>query len=134
MANTHRFFLKSYSTILGILLTFLGFAVSCSGKMEYGSPSAKFIVKGKVESSGTNTPVKNIQVIMQGDSTLTDSTGHYQVVSRGFPQNLTFPIRFDDIDGTLQGEYTKLDTVVEFKDPEFTNGDGHWYKGEATKE
>jgi hypothetical protein len=81
--------------------------------MEYGTPSAKFIVKGKVESSVTNQPIQNIRV---------------------YPEAQTFPIRFHDIDGNLQGEFNNLDTVVEFKNPQFTNGDGHWYKGETSKE
>lgn len=127
-------FFKTYNAILALLLSFLGFAVSC-GKMEYGTPSAKFIVKGKVESSVTNQPIQNIRVYMQGDSTSTDSTGHYQIInSRGFPEAQTFPIRFHDIDGNLQGEFNNLDTVVEFKNPQFINGDGHWYKGETSKE
>ena len=127
-------FLKAYNKILAILLTCLGFAVSC-GKMEYGTPTAKFIVKGKVESSETNQPIQNIRVYMQGDSTSTDSAGHYQIInSNGFPENPTFPIRFIDLDGNLHGEFNNLDTVVEFKNPQFINGDGHWYNGETSKE
>ena len=130
MANTHRFFLKSYSTILGILLTFLGFAQSSCAKLygspsvEYGTPSATFIVNGKVESSVTNNPIQNIRVIMQGDTTMTDAAGSYQIIdAHENPSRQKFPIRFQDIDGNLQGEYSNLDTVVEFKDPQFTNGE-----------
>jgi putative lipoprotein (rSAM/lipoprotein system) len=129
-----RFF-KTYNAFLGILLAFFGFAVSCSKPMEYGTPSARFIVNGKVESSETNNPIRNVQVILEGDTAFTDSTGHYRVVNaHGFPGSQTFPIRFHDTDGNLNGEFTNLDTTVVFKDPQFINGDGHWYSGETTKE
>jgi putative lipoprotein (rSAM/lipoprotein system) len=130
-----RFF-KTYNAILGLLLAFFGFAVSCSKPMaEYGTPSARFIVNGKVESSETNNPIRNIQVSMEGYSTLTDSTGHYRfVIANGFPGSRTFPVNFLDTDGPPNGEFTTLDTTVVFKDPHFINGDGHWYYGETTKE
>lgn len=140
MRKFELMFFRTYSTILALLLTLLGFTQSSCAKLygspiaEYGTPSAKFIVIGKVESSGTNQPIKNILVYMSGDSTFTDSTGRYQLHSGGFPNSQTFPIRFHDVDGILQGEYTNLDTIVEFKDPQFTNGDGHWYYGETSKE
>src|SRR5208283_4387080 len=112
-----------YNAVIALLLAFLGFTVSC-GKLEYGTPSvpyteygtpnAKFIVKGEVESSQTDQPIKNIRVIMQRDSVLTDSTGHYQVDSYGFPVLRTFSIKFHDIDGNLNGEYFDLDTIVVF--------------------
>ena len=45
-----------------------------------------------------------------------------------------FNIEFIDIDGAENGEYQSLDTIVEFKDPHFTGGDGDWYAGETSKE
>ena len=130
MGNTHRFILKKYGTILGVLLAFLGFTLSSCKKMygspsvEYGTPSATFIVNGKVESSGTNQPIQNIRVIMQGDTTMTDAAGSYQIIdAHENPSRQKFPIQFQDIDGNLQGEYNNLDTVVEFKNPQFTNGE-----------
>ena len=72
---------------------------------------------------------------MNRDSTTTDNDGKYQVSDRdGFPADQLFTIKFHDTDGPLNGEYENLDTVVQFKDPKFTNGDGHWYQGETTKD
>jgi len=135
-------YLKTYNAFLAILLTFLGFTVSCAKEYgtpypiaEYGTPYAKFIVKGKVESSQTNQPIQNIRVYMQGDSTSTDSTGQYEIIDKhGLPLSQTFPIRFHDIDGVLHGEYTNLDTSVVFNNPQFINGDGEWYSGETSKD
>jgi putative lipoprotein (rSAM/lipoprotein system) len=128
-------FLKSYNAIIGVILALIGFASSCIIKSEYGTPSAKFIVKGKVESSGDNKVIPNIRVVMLGDSIITDINGDYQVTNKhGFPEDQTYNIKFKDIDNALNGEFENLDTIVEFKDPIFKNGDGDWYKGETEKE
>lgn len=127
--------LKTYNVLLAGLLTILGFATACDSKDEYGTPSAKFIVNGKVKSSETDQPIENIRVSMQGDTTFTDANGVYQVVDKwGFPTDQTYNIEFQDIDGDAYGEFSDLDTIVEFKDPEFLDGDGNWYSGETSKE
>jgi len=33
----------------------------------------------------------------------------------------------------LNGDYKNMESSVEFIDPEFVNGDDHWYSGEATQ-
>ncbi len=134
----NKFYKTSNAIILG-LLALLGFASSCekwpNTKAEYGTPSAKFIVNGKVNSKETNSPIKNIRVIMNRDTSYTDSEGHYQVNEiNGFPNNQTFQINFQDIDSTINGDYNDLDTIVEFTNPQFVNGDGNWYAGETSKE
>ncbi len=128
-------FLKSYNAIIAAILVVLGFASSCDSKDEYGTPSAKFIVNGKVESAENNAALENIQVIMQGDTVRTDENGNYQVTDKwGFPVDQTYTIQFQDIDDIENGEFENLDTIVEFKDPQFTDGDGDWYEGETEKE
>ena len=138
-------FVKTSNAFIAWLLAILGFASSCDKLNpqpdEYGTPSAKFIINGKIESASSNTPIKNILVIMQRDSSLflkdtafSDNEGNYQVDYRLFPTDTKFDIQFQDTDGVENGSYVNLDTVVEFKDPKFTNGDGHWYSGEVTKE
>jgi putative lipoprotein (rSAM/lipoprotein system) len=127
--------LKTYNVLIAGLLAMLGFATACDSKDEYGTPSAKFIVNGKVKSSETDQPIENIRISMQGDTTYTDENGVYQVVDKwGFPTDQTYNIEFKDIDGELNGEFSDLDTIVEFKDPKFSNGDGDWYSGETSKE
>ena len=137
-------FLTSYNVILTALMALLGFATSCErfGGTEYGVPHASFIVKGKIVSAESNNPVPNIKVRMQidslsvqHDSAYSDSKGNYQVVDAfGFPISHSYLITFTDIDGAANGEFQTLDTVVEFKDPVYTGGDGHWNSGETQKE
>ena len=72
---------------------------------------------------------------MLGDSVMTDINGNYQVTDKyGFPKDQTYDIKFKDIDNAQNGQFENLDTIVEFKDPIFKNGDGDWYRGETEKE
>lgn len=128
-------FLKSFNALITGILAILGFAATCEPRVEYGSPSAEFIVNGKVTAAGTEVPIKNIRVTMQGDTAYTNDDGRYEVSDRwGFPTNQTYDIRFQDIDNEANGEYQDLDTIVEFIDPVFTGGDGNWYEGETSRE
>jgi putative lipoprotein (rSAM/lipoprotein system) len=127
--------LKKYNVLIAGLLAILGYTTACDSKDEYGTPSAKFIVNGNVKSSDTDQPIENVRVIMQGDTTYTNAEGAYQVVDKwGFPTDQTYNIEFNDIDGEANGEFGDLDTIVEFKDPKFSDGDGNWYSGETSKE
>ena len=130
-------FFKGYNMLIAGLLSILGFSTSCNilPLAEYGSPSAKYIINGKVTSVETGKAIKGVRVSMQGDSTLTNADGSYQVVEKyGFPGDQLLQITFKDIDGAANGEYANIDTVVEIKDPQYTGGDGDWYSGEATEE
>lgn len=131
-------FLKTYNVLIAGLLAILGYTTACDSSVsvdEYGTPYAKYIVNGNVKSSETNQPIENVSVTMRGDTTYTDVNGAYQVIDNfGFSTGQTYNIQFNDIDGEANGEYNNLDTIVEFKDPIFTNGDGNWYIGETSKE
>jgi putative lipoprotein (rSAM/lipoprotein system) len=138
-------FLKYSNAIIVGLLAILGFASCCDNDdVEYGTPSATFIVRGKVTSIETQEAIKNIKVIVHGDTsigyywnrdtTVTDNEGNYVIDKHGFPENRAFKIQFQDIDSLLNGEYQNLDTIIEFNNPVFTGGDGDWYVGETTKE
>jgi putative lipoprotein (rSAM/lipoprotein system) len=144
--------LKKYNTLIVSLISFLGFASSCDiigGGAMYGTPSADFIVKGKIEATTTNTPIVGIKVemskerdsdngkiVMGLDTTFSAGRdGAYIVNDKwAFPENQTYQIKFTDIDGTQNGEYETLDTTIVFQDPKFTDGDGHWYNGQVEKE
>ncbi len=131
---------SAYNAIILSLLGILGLTSSCEKigidpVAEYGVPSAKYIVNGNVTNSTDNTPIKNIRVVMKGDTAFTDNSGNYNIVDNyGFPGNQKIDIEFADIDGATNGNFHNLDTVVEFKNPEYTNGDGNWYEGEASQE
>lgn len=54
--------LKTYGKILAFILSFFGLS-SCEiiePRVEYGTPSADYIVKGKVSDKFTNQPIKGI--------------------------------------------------------------------------
>jgi putative lipoprotein (rSAM/lipoprotein system) len=129
--------LKTYNSFIAVILALLGFSSSCMGpdKTMYGVPTAKFIVKGNVKSFENNKAIKDIKVVMKGDSAFTDSNGNYQVTDNyGFPATITYSIHFYDIDSSENGTFQKLDTTVEFINPQFKNGSGNWYAGETEKE
>lgn len=139
MKKVKTSFFKSYNTILAFLLSILGFGnYSCddlgSPVAEYGTPHALFKVKGNVKSEAASTPIPKIKVVMGQDTVVTDKFGNYQVENMEFPQDHTFLVKFEDVDGTANGEYQSRDTTIEFRDPEFTGGTDSWYRGETTKE
>ena len=140
MRTLETIFLKSYNVIIAIFLTLFGYACSKSPinpidiKTEYGTPTAKFIVQGRVVSVLNNQAIDKIQVVMNVDTVLTDQNGNYQVAVSGFPTDQTYKVQINDIDSTSNGLFENLDTIVEFKNPKFTNGNGHWYNGETEKD
>ena len=140
-------FLKSYNSLIILLISILGFSTSCENDeplVMYGSPNATFIVKGKIESAETNNLIPDIivemrEVFEQEGSMLTATgfsrfNGEYIVDMIASPKDLTLQLKFTDTDGALNGEYESLDTTIVFQDPKFTNGDGSWYRGFAEKE
>ncbi|HNW53671.1 MAG TPA: radical SAM-associated putative lipoprotein, partial [Bacteroidales bacterium] len=103
-------------------------------------PHARFIVKGKIVSAEGNAPLPNIKVRMQQDTNIryydsaySESNGNYQVDIVDFPESQTYKIEFIDTDGSANGDFQTLDTVVEFKEPKFTGGSGNWDEGETQK-
>ena len=135
-------FLSGYNVIITALMALLGFSTACEplGGTEYGVPHARFIVKGKIVSSDGNMPVPDIKIRMQHDtitrfcdSVYSDSNGNYLVDLDDFPESQTYKIKFIDTDGSANGEFQTLDTVVEFREPVFTGGKGSWDQGETQK-
>lgn len=141
MEKIQRGFLLNWNRLLRMMMTILGFSTAASlssckdetQRAEYGTPSAKFIVNGQVKSEQDNAAIANIQVTMQGDTTFTDAQGKYEVDVIEFPTDQEFLIKFEDIDGTANGEYQTQENPVEFTDVEFTNGSGNWYAGETSE-
>ena len=140
-----------YSRILAACLVLLGFSVcvaSCSKygspSVEYGVPSAKYNIQGKVVSAeGEKAPIKGIRVVkvpdideeysyLRGDTTYTDSEGKFEFEWGASPFN-EYEVRFQDIDGEENGLFEDKEQFIEFKNSDFKNGDGHWYRGEALK-
>jgi putative lipoprotein (rSAM/lipoprotein system) len=129
-------FIKTQNVVIAKILAILGFGAVITGcepkygtlVAEYGVPSAKFIVNGKVS---LQHPIENIRVVMHGsynDTAFTDEHGNYEVAIDNNAWNSNFLVQFHD----TENRYKDLDTIVEFKDPKFTGGDG-WYEGETRK-
>jgi len=133
-------YLKTYNKLISYLLALLGVSLACSNgcamygtPAEYGTPNATFKVLGKVTTE-QDVAIPNIQVVLDYDTAFTDNLGNYQVQTVNFPDNQIFPVHFKDVDEVQNGEFQPLDTVVEFKDPQFTGGTGNWNAGETEKE
>jgi len=142
--------LRNYNLIITTLMAMLGFATACDDiidpKMEYGTPSADFIVKGKVTSKSTGEVVPYVKVVMRADTTpindvyhfgcdsvMTDANGNYETIINDFPGEAVFKLHVEDVDGSVNGSYQSFDTTFTFTDPQYTGGDG-WYEGKTTQE
>lgn len=127
-----------YKKLFSFILSMLGIGATFSAcewnaPMEYGTPHARFKVNGKVTDK-MNKEIQGVKVIMQYDTVYTNNLGNYEINTSDFPSSKNFPISFEDVDGSTNGLYVKMDTIVAFVDPEFINGDGHWYSGETSEE
>jgi len=129
--------------LISILLSLLGIGgtfnfSSCDDgtqQVEYGTPSATFKIFGKVTSEdGEQIPYIKVKAAMHHyDSSYTNEAGEYTLVLNSFPSDQDFHMEYADVDGPLNGSYQTKDTTVSFVNPQFENGDGSWYSGEASK-
>lgn len=142
MQKTRKNFLIKINSILGILVSFLGFTTACNGGgyCEYGMPNADFKINGNIKSENTSAIIPNIKVTMQdtsgyySTSVNSNESGNYEIQINDFPTDNAYLLTFEDIDSTENGEYETLDTIIEFNDTEFSGGDGSWYAGETEQE
>lgn len=123
--------IKFYNVIIAGMLSILGFTTSCDPVVEYGTPYANFIVKGKITSFETDKPIENIQVTMGGVPKLTNSNGEFEIVNSGSLLDTTFNLNIRDIDGENNLLFFDKDTVAQFKNPIFSGGDDNWYVGDT---
>jgi putative lipoprotein (rSAM/lipoprotein system) len=135
MTKVRRTYFNIYNKVLGLILAVLGFSTACKhGGEEYGVPTATFRISGQVTADSTQNAISNIQVSSDYDTVYTDDSGNYTIELEEYPDDQTFTVEFKDVDGVENGEYETLDTIVEFKDPEFSGGSGSWDSGVAEKE
>jgi putative lipoprotein (rSAM/lipoprotein system) len=137
------------NAIIAALLSLTGCTFDIQSPAEYGTPSADFVVRGKV-SSDAGQPAPNVAVVMRKqlgtdddgrpqfykvDSAGTDSNGSYRVKEQGaFPEDQAYRLTFSDVDGSANGALKDTTVTVEFTNPKFTGGDGSWSRGEAERE
>jgi putative lipoprotein (rSAM/lipoprotein system) len=117
-------FLKTYTSLLSMVLALLGISSCNSISVEYGAPSARFIAQGQVVSEKTEQAIEGIQVIMEYDTSYTDNQGNYAVEYFSFPENSFVDIQFRDVDDSLHGKFMDKDTNVYFENPAF--GKNEW--------
>ena len=140
-----------YAKVLSFLLMLFGFQSCDTGMAEYGTPSATFKVKGKVQDNDTKEPVKNIRAVLvrvqqyessnqkieniyETDTVYTNNAGEFSTSVTSFPgSNVEFKIKFADVDGTENGEYESKDVEVIFDNPRYEGKSGSWHEGEVTK-
>jgi len=147
-------FLSLFSKILSFLLIFLGFS-ACDGNDDdgggtvcmYGTPTAKFIVKGQVVDEENNavsglkvalgkvySSYGNPQSTYYIDSINTDAKGKFNLTVGEFPKDQKFVIKYEDTDAEQKGKLGITTDTVRFEKPKFVNGDNSWYAGETTKD
>jgi putative lipoprotein (rSAM/lipoprotein system) len=132
MKKVRKNILRRYNAFIAWGLSIFGIActnIAC----EYGTPEATFIVTGKIRSETTGQPIGNIRVILDRDTVYSKPDGSYLASTVDFPMNQTFDLGISDVDNAANGSFQPKDTVVVFEDPEFKNGDNHWYSGETSK-
>ena len=135
-----------YSKIISFCLVLLGFNAcgddTSYGPAEYGVPSAKYKVSGKVVSSDLKVPIDNVRVVMienaeqaylRGDTLFTDIEGKFEINRFDFPHS-KYKVKFQDIDGEENGFFEDIEEIIEFKDSDYKDNNGGWYRGEATKD
>ncbi|MDR2194932.1 MAG: hypothetical protein LBP19_10825 [Treponema sp.] len=92
----------------------------------YGTPQSMgldVLIRGTVRSKETNKPVEGIRVSVVEDSycyDLTDRLGRFQIY---VPQEESFTVRFDDIDGKENGLYSPAERPVNIVETTIDMGD-----------
>ena len=129
-------YLKLKHWIIAVAAAALGMNVSCEMPVEYGTPEAKYHVKGTVTAPDGN-PIPGIEVSQHwgADSRhpfdTTDAQGNFKTTVRSFPGE-QIQLTFTDIDSTENGSYLDTTVHVSTRDVPLSGGDGHWYRGEGT--
>ncbi|MCC8035132.1 MAG: radical SAM-associated putative lipoprotein [Rikenellaceae bacterium] len=127
--------------VIDCLLILLGFSMTaCDSKEEYGTPSARYKIRGTTVDEKTGKPVPAIRTILDErisdekvygiDTIYTDNNGDFNFDIKTFPRN-KFQLQVDDVDGRKNGVYENIDTTVDLTDIKYKGG-GRWYYGEAT--
>lgn len=97
---------------------------------EYGTPTMKYTVQGKVVDSKTGNGIPGIKIsrvtFSQAQGEFTDANGEFILEGQSFP-NDTIHVHALDIDGADNGFYTNVESVINLTKME--EGDGNWYSG-----
>lgn len=140
-----RPFIKGTNWALTGLLSILGFACSDDGgsddlAVEYGTPYAKYSIKGAVADT-IGTPIPGIEIFIKTkdgepvdkSNAYTNEQGKFDVTYITFP-NEKFTLVAKDIDGVTNGSFKTDSIEVVFSKNEFYEEGDSWYQGAARKE
>lgn len=135
MNNLVLLICRLQNKMIAFALACLGFVTACSeSPSEYGTPNAKFMIKGTVSSAVSKKAIKGIRVISRYDTAFSALDGSYKIELNTFPDSQDFLVKVEDIDSELNGLYLPTDTLLSVKNPTFKGGDGNWYSGETESE
>ena len=134
-----HFFLSLYGKIIAATLIVIGIFVTACAK--YGTPSADFIVKGKVTDKSTQKPIKDIAVIRKthtspygNDTVKTNADGEFEMRFTEFPGTSHW-IFAEDLDGTKNGGLYTPDSlkINSSQMKKIKKGTGSWFEGTFEK-
>jgi putative lipoprotein (rSAM/lipoprotein system) len=123
----------SFSKLLIIFLSLLGFTVSCKHAEKYGAPMADFVLQGTVQSSAAHNNLPDIQVKLNGISGQTNSSGYFEITVNDYPEPHSYTLQFHDMDTINNGHFKDKDTSFYFPANSFQGGDDEWYEGKEIK-
>jgi len=116
---------KTYSRILAILLSWLGFPVILVSCVEYGAPEAMYKAKGVVVSETNDAPIEGIRAVLKTeqnatygiDTIYTNNKGVFDLKSFGYYTKLY--VELADVDGEKNGLFNNKDVEVDFSHVKF---------------
>lgn len=134
-----KFVLRTYGKIIAWVLAVLGLhSCDITPAAEYGTPTADFVVKGKVNNAHNLQPIKDMAVIHKSDTApygndtvRTDANGNYELKFKKTAfgsEDIT--VYASDIDGETNGTYHS--DTIQIKAHEFKQvkkGGKNWYNG-----
>ena len=140
-----KYFYKFYNKFISVVFVLLGFSACTkkSDRYEYGSPSAsyaRYIFYGELTNehnipmkTGIKITIENIhkQTFRDTVSIISASNGTFLLYKNGDPYLDSFKLTFTDAEPIEY--YQSFDTVLGFKNPVLTNGDGKLCIGEIDK-
>jgi putative lipoprotein (rSAM/lipoprotein system) len=99
---------------LFVLIGILGFSAACTKeqRIEYGSPSADFIINGVIENQASIS-IPNIKVVARWDSTYTALDGKFSFKNSVSPIDQSFLVKLSDIDDATNGNFQNKDTTIQ---------------------
>ena len=116
---------KTYSRILAVLLSCLGFPAILISCAKYGAPEATYKTKGIVVSEMDDAPIEGIRAVLKNqlnptrgmDTIYTNSKGVFNLT--GYMYGSKMYVELADIDGEKNGSFNDKNVEVDFSHVKF---------------